>query len=527
VHKLKMMKEITLLENMMMDDRNTYLSYIRDLKREYKNYSFRYRLEDKYGYRRPLNNDEERAMRKAVEGDFGGGGYHAKSTDNTDFDYSDERHQNEEQQLERTMKSATLEDSDVGRGIVQIPKNRRTSALMSNKLTEEDEEIVNELVNRLDPADMVSVMSFGISAQKKTSAVSDNLLDKVKTRDLSIIREDLQELVSTAQGYNPDDDPNWFERLVLRKTAQPLKHFIDGFHDVSDHIDSVQDKLMEHHRDLIDSMENIKDLYEGTLTLYREVYMHICALDRIIEQKQLEIDEMNNQIEATPEDKGLPYMLEDLVKQRDALDRQRMALVETQTLAAQDMSKLRNMKDIDMQMINKINQTMTHTVPLWKTTLAQIVEASKTQDVLTIMEAVNSFTDTLVRDGSTKIAEMQKKAYENVEKSIISKDAIRIANEAVINSTMASIETTERARVLRLETREELENMQRSVAESLITARNKALGYEKKRTDHRALADHSQQDTVATISGMNTAKEKVVEPVRRKEEEINASISDM
>jgi len=395
----------------------------------------------------------------------------------------------DEYQLEKHMtntKRNTLEDNDIAKDIVKINRSDRSKfKLMSRALTDDEQYQVDDLVARLDPTDSLSVMSFGTTAQKRTGEVSSALLNQVKARDLSIISDDLKELVATAEGCSPADAPNWFERIVLRKAAQPLREFLDGFNDVESHIGKVETKLMEHHRDLIDSMENLRDLYEGTLIMYRELHIHIIVLEQCIEKIEAEIDEINLKLQDSSDNGDLAVQIEELGMQRDTLDRQRDALRRTQTLAAQDMTKLAKMKNVDEQIINKITQTMTLTIPLWKSTLAQIVEASKTKDVLDVIGAVNQFTDTLVQDGSTKIAQMHSDAYAKVEAAIVTKEAIRIANEAVKKSTIEHIQLAEEARRVRAIDNIQMIEMQEDIADSIVKARKLALTNEAKRSDAR------------------------------------------
>lgn len=390
---------------------------------------------------------------------------------------------------------STTEIEDAGRGIVTIKTPDNPDALMRSTLTDDDRQQVAKLREVIDSSDITGVMGFGTAAQQRIGGLSDRLLAGVKSRDLTLVKDDLNVLVKTAEGYDVEDDRNWFERWVIRKPVDTLKTFVDSFADVETQIDTVSGKLMEHRANLLQSSENLNDLYITTLNLYKELHLHIVALEEEIEAKQQEIDAIADEIKDNPEDRGLPHMMEAMARQRDAMERQKEALHQTQTLAAQDMPTLVNMKDVDLQLMNKIQQAINHMIPLWKKKLAMIVQASKTQDAISVMDVVSGFTDTLITEGATKIRDMTKQGREHVEKALTSEEALKKVNEVIIDMTKETIEATEQHRIRRITAAENMNKMQGDLAQTLVEARNKALRGEMLTSQKRAaLSDMRSKD---------------------------------
>lgn len=401
---------------------------------------------------------------------------------------------NIEKEMETAMSKTSasqIELLDVGRGVVQVDTPENPDSLMRSQLTEEEERMVDRLVDAIDERDSMSVMSFGITAQQKVGKISDRLIDGAKTRDLTLVQDDLKELVATANGYNPENNkPNWLQRNVLRHTYDPMKSFIDGYDTVENKIGLVQTKLMEHRADLMNSSANLDDLYHTTLTLHREMTIHIRALQKKIDILNKEIDLKNEEVEYQKAngdeiDYGIIHESQSLIRYRDNLERQKEALFQTQVMAAQDMPTLRNMKDVDEQLMRKIQQAVTHTIPLWKKKLAMIHEASKAQNAIRVMDVVGGFTDTLVVEGAKKISEMGKIARSHVEQSLTSEEALEAVNKIVADDLLEGIQLAHDGRQARLETTKKYTQMQETLIQRMLEAQEMASDY--------ALADSSQR----------------------------------
>jgi len=430
----------------------------------------------------------------------------------------------ETQHLENIMQNHQIPDT--ARGVVAIKVPQNPSALMSHQLNEDDKNTVAKLRSTFDATDITGVMGFGTNAQQRIGAVADRLLSGVKSRDLTLIKDDLTQLVQTAQGYDIDDTRNWFERWVVRKPLDTMKNFVDSFGDVEDQINTVAGKLMEHRTALMVSSESLDDLYTTTLTLYKEFYLLIVALEEEIEVKQTEIDTLTEEMKEHPDDPGYPHMLESLARQRDAMERQKETLHQTQTLAAQDLPTLANMKDVDLQLMNKIQQAITHMIPLWKKKLAMIVEASKSQDAISVMDVVSGFTDTLITEGAVKIRDMTKQGRDHVEKALTSQEALKKVNEIIVQMTMDTLATTEDNRKRRATASVEMNDMQLKLTQTIMDARNRAIRGELTNSANRlALGDKRAQK--ANVEGFLTAKPAgpVSEPVNEADRNYSMSPS--
>ncbi len=73
-------------------------------------------------------------------------------------------------------------------------------------LSPEEQKVVNEFADKIDLTNSTMVMQYGAAAQKKIASFSDSALDKVKTKDLGEVGEDISNLVVELKGFDIDEE---------------------------------------------------------------------------------------------------------------------------------------------------------------------------------------------------------------------------------------------------------------------------------------------------------------------------------
>ena len=70
----------------------------------------------------------------------------------------------------------------------------------------EEQKVVNEFADKIDLTNSTMVMQYSAAAQKKIASFSDSALDKVKTKDLGEVGEDISNLVVELKGFDIDEE---------------------------------------------------------------------------------------------------------------------------------------------------------------------------------------------------------------------------------------------------------------------------------------------------------------------------------
>ena len=221
----------------------------------------------------------------------------------------------------------------------------------------------------LDMTDTQTIIKFGSGAQQELTALSDQMLDGVRNKDLGPAGDALRSMVGTIRGFDASElDPNakqsWWRKL-LGLTA-PVHDFIAKYETVRGQIDSVTDELLEHETVLLKDVKFLDKLYERTLSFYNEIGLYISAGEaKLRELDQVTIPKEEADVQDDSKDQILEaQQLRDIRAARDELERRVHDMKLTRQVTMQSLPSIRLVQENDKSLINKINSTMVNTVPL-------------------------------------------------------------------------------------------------------------------------------------------------------------------
>jgi len=157
-----------------------------------------------------------------------------------------------------------------------------------------ERQLIDRLMEEIDLSDSNSVIFFGSKAQQELTAISDNMLEGVRNKDLGSAGRSLNDMVSVLRGFEVEDfDPNsrpgFFTRL-FRKIfggVSPVAQFIQQYEGVRRQVDTVTDDLEKHKTLLLRDIKSLDKLYGANLDYFHNLEAYIVAG----EQKLKYIDE--------------------------------------------------------------------------------------------------------------------------------------------------------------------------------------------------------------------------------------------
>ena len=102
-----------------------------------------------------------------------------------------------------------------------------------------ERQLIDRLMNEINLSDSNSVIFFGSKAQQELTAISDNMLEGVRNKDLGSAGRSLNDMVSVLRGFevenfDPNERPGFFTRLFRRLFGgvTPVAKFIQQYEGV-------------------------------------------------------------------------------------------------------------------------------------------------------------------------------------------------------------------------------------------------------------------------------------------------------
>ena len=335
---------------------------------------------------------------------------------------------------------------------------------------------IEKRISELDMTDTQTIIKFGSGAQQELTALSDQMLDGVRNKDLGPAGDALRNMVGTIRGFDTSElDPNakqsWWRKLF--GLAAPVHDFVAKYEGVRGQIETISDELLEHETVLLKDVKFLDKLYERSLDFYNELGVYISAgeaklhhLDTVdIPKEQADVDAEGNDaiLEA--------QQLRDLRAARDELERRVHDLKLTRQVTMQSLPSIRLVQENDKSLINKINSTMVNTVPLWKNQLSIALATFRSREAGKVVKEASDLTNDLLTSNADMLRQSNAEIREQIERGVFDIDAVKQANAQVIATIEDSLRIADEGKAKRAAAEQELVKMEEELKQTLAAAR--------------------------------------------------------
>ncbi len=332
---------------------------------------------------------------------------------------------------------------------------------------------IKALLAELDLTDSSAIMHFGAKAQQQLTAVSDQMLEGVRSKDIGAAGQTLNEMVGTLRGFDvegldPNAKPGFFKRLF--GAGKPIMRFLQEYEAVRDHIDRITIDLERHKTRLLTDVTSLDRLYDANLDYFRELEHYIAAGDaKLAELDQETIPALAAEVEQA-EDMVEAQNLRDLRSARDDLERRVHDLRLTRQVAMQALPSIRLVQENDKGLINKINSTLVNTVPLWRQQLAQAVTIYRSGRAAETVKAATDLTNDLLKANAANLKTANAEARRQIERGVFDIETVKEANRTLIETIEESLQIADEGKRARAAAGAELQQMEADLRKTLAAA---------------------------------------------------------
>ena len=345
------------------------------------------------------------------------------------------------------------------------------------KVDVSERQMIDRLMNEIDLSDSNSVIFFGSKAQQELTAISDNMLEGVRNKDLGSAGRSLNDMVSVLRGFevenfDPNNRPGFFMRLIRRifGGVTPVAKFIQQYEGVRRQVDTVTDDLEKHKTLLLRDIKSLDKLYSANLDYFHNLEAYIVAGEQKLKHIDDEMIPAAEVTAAAADDVLQAQELRDLRSGRDDLERRIHDLRLTRQVAMQGLPSIRLIQENDKGLVNKINSTLVNTVPLWRQQLAQAVTIFRSAEAAKSVKAASDLTNELLEKNSDNLRTANKTVREELERGVFDVNAVRRANENLIATVEESLQIADEGKRRRAEAEKQLQTMEAELKETLKSA---------------------------------------------------------
>lgn len=337
---------------------------------------------------------------------------------------------------------------------------------------------IEQAMGELDLASSNSVMFFGTAAQGAVTSVADEMLDGVRNKDSGAAGQALNEMVATLRGFSLEElageKPGLLSRLLGK--ARPIAKVLQRYEEIRSQIDAISNKLDGHTSVLMRDIALLDRLYEKTLGYFRALAIYIAAGEEHL--RRLDTDTLPAL--ARDAEAGGEMMqaqaLRDMRARRDDLERRVHDLKLTRQVTLQSLPSIRLVQENDKALVTKIGSTMANTLPLWRQQLAMAVTIARSAESGETLQRATDLTNELLTANADSLRQSTNQIRTQVERGVVSIDAVKQANEALIGTIDDTLRIAEEGKRQRAAAEQQLLSCEAALRQALVAARARSVG---------------------------------------------------
>ncbi|MFK8017686.1 MAG: toxic anion resistance protein [Gammaproteobacteria bacterium] len=368
--------------------------------------------------------------------------------------------------------ATTVVGGDLQEAVIALPKITDELVVYQSASTEEKEKI-DALMTEINLRDSNSIIFFGSKAQENLTTISDNMLEDVRNKDIGGAGNALNNMVATLRGFDADglQKPGFFARLFGK--ASHIVKFMQRYESVQKQIDKISNELDGHKTKLLTDITSLDRLYTANLEYFHELELYIAAGDEKLRDLDATVIPALQAAAKEADDVVKAQELRDLQSSRDDLERRVHDLRLTRQVTMQGLPSIRIVQENDKGLVNKINSTMTNTIPLWRQQLAVAVAIARSQQASKSVAAATDLTNELLRDNAETLNQSNAETRRLLERGVFDIEVVKEANQTLIATIEESLQIADEGKRMRADAVKELQVMENELKKTLVSASEK------------------------------------------------------
>ena len=351
----------------------------------------------------------------------------------------------------------------------EVTDEKIEKSLNYDELSESEKKAVDEFITKIDVMDQNIVLQYGAKAQNKISAFSDTVLEDVKTKDIGDTGDLLASLVGEIKSFNSSIGTSKKGIFKLFNSAKKeISTIIAKYNKIEKNVDAIESNLEKNKVTLLKDITLFDTMYDKNLEYFKEISLYIIAGERKLEElKNKTLPEAKAKFEET-HDQLDAQKIQDLENQINRFEKKIYDLKTTRIISIQMAPQIRLLQNNDAELVEKIQSSITNTIPLWKNQMVLALGISNSKKALESQQAVSNLTNEMLKKNSETLKQGSIDIAKEAEKSIVDIETLKKTNQDIIETLDTVIKIHEDGRIKRAEATKELENIEKELKDKLL-----------------------------------------------------------
>ena len=345
------------------------------------------------------------------------------------------------------------------------------AGLDESSLTDAEKKAIDDFIEKVDITNPDHVLLFGADAQKKIADFSQTALEAVKTQDTGEVGKILVDLVAELKGFQKDsEEPKGLGRL-FSKAEDKLTRMKARYSKVSVNVEAIVASLEAYQAQLLKDIAMFDRLYEQNAIYFRQLTLYIIAGEKKLRQvRETELKALREKAAATGDPMDA-QKANDLAAQCDRFEKKLYDLKLTRQVAIQMAPQIRLLQNNDSLLVERIQSTISNTIPLWKSQMVIALGLHHSQEALKAQTAVTNMTNELLKKNSEALKVGTIQTAKEAERGIIDIETLVQTNQDLIDTISEVMEIQAQGHEKRMEAEKKLHTMEAELKKKLLSTK--------------------------------------------------------
>jgi len=339
-------------------------------------------------------------------------------------------------------------------------------------LTEEEKKAIETFVEQIDVNNTDHVLLYGAEAQKKISEFSDSALAAVRTSDTGEVGDMLVKLVGEIKGFNESAEKPKGLGGLFWNAKKAITDMTAKYDEVEANVDTISTALENHQVQLLKDVAMFNRLYDMNTQYFKELTMYIVAGEKkLAEVRSTTLQELKDKAAATG-DAMDAQRANDMAANCDRFEKKLHDLKLTRQVALQMSPQIRLIQNNDSLLVERIQSTLSNTLPLWKSQMVIALGMHRSQEALKAQTAVTDMTNELLTKNAEKLKMGTIETAREAERGIIDLDTLVSTNQSLIDTINEVMKIQDEGRSERLNAEKQMAAMESQLKQKLLELRH-------------------------------------------------------
>ena len=241
----------------------------------------------------------------------------------------------------------------------------------------------------------------------------------------------------------------------FRGTKKQLIKLIAKYNTIENNIDKIEKNLESHRIQMLKDIIIFDEMYEKNLEYFKDISLYIIAGDKKIEELNVQLKELREKATQTKEQLDAQKVT-DMENMINRFEKKIHDLKMTRIISIQMAPQIRLLQNNESELVEKIQSSLTNTIPLWKNQIVLALGISNSKQALDAQHALSNATNELLQKNSELLKQGSIEIAQESERAIIDIQTLNKTNQNILETLDQVIKIHSDGKQKRLEAEKEL-----------------------------------------------------------------------